>query len=54
MFHLTLWLFLGGENLFVGLSSAVSGALRFVLPRDLATHTKKVNHLFQRYQHTKN
>lgn len=32
---LTLWLFLGGENLFVGLSSAVSGALRLVLRRDL-------------------
>lgn len=32
---LTLWLFLGGENLFVGLSSAVSGALRLVLRLDL-------------------
>lgn len=31
----TLWLFLGGENLLVGLSSAASGALRLVLWRDL-------------------
>lgn len=32
---LTLWLFLGGESLLVGLPSAVSGALRLVLWRDL-------------------
>lgn len=32
---LTDWLFLGGENLLVGLPSTVSGALRLVLRLDL-------------------
>lgn len=35
---LTDWLFLGGENLLVGLPSTVSGALRFVLRLDLISN----------------